>query len=121
MENVVYLEVEDFNDDGSIKPCVNNGKPVVLMVQATTCFYCKQAAPAFEEFANESKNIIVVATIVSDGDNSEKQAAEKYIKKWDPDHRGVPAYFGFSSNGKFFKQHTGNRDVFSLMRFATTL
>ena len=66
MENVAYLEVDDFNTDGSIKSYVNYGKPIVLMVQAHYCGYCKQAAPAFTKFAKESPNIIA-ATIVSDG------------------------------------------------------
>lgn len=90
------------------------------MVQAHHCGYCKQAGPALEQFAKESPNI-VTATIVSDGEHTEQQAAKKYIKKWDPDHRGVPAYFGFSSDGKFLKQHTGGRDVDSLKKFAATL
>jgi thiol-disulfide isomerase/thioredoxin len=116
MENIAYLEVDDFNSDGSIKSYVNNRKPIVLMAQAHYCGYCKQAGPALEQFAKESPDLLV-ATIVTDGETSEQQAA-KFIKKWDPNHRGVPAYFGFSPDGKFAKLHTGGRDVASLKKFS---
>ena len=115
MENIAYLEVDDFNPDGSIKSYVNNGKPIVLMVQANFCGYCKQASPALAQFAKESPDILV-ATIVTDGEQSEKQAA-RFVKIWDADHKGVPAYFGFSPNGKFMIQHRGGRDVGSIKNF----
>ena len=116
MQNVAYLEVDDFNPDGSIKSYVNNGKPIVLMCQALFCGYCKQALPAFEQFAKKSPDLCI-ATIVTDGEPSEK-ATNKFIKMWNPNHRGVPDYIGFSSNGKFVKTHIGGRDVVSLIEFA---
>lgn len=119
MENVAYLEVEDINSDGSLKYYVGNGKPVVLMGQANFCGYCKQAAPAFEKFAKSNPNV-VAAAIVSDGEASEK-AAGQFFKKWDLKHRGVPAYFGFSSSGKYKGVHGGGRDVASIKTFSATL
>lgn len=119
MENVAYLEVDDFNSDGSIKHDVNNGKPVVLMAQGGFCGYCQQAKPAFAKFAAESTNVIA-ATIVTDGEAVEKQAA-KFIRVWDAGHKGVPAYFGFGSNGKFEKLHGGGRGLSDLKSFAATL
>ena len=119
MENVAYLEVDDFNSDGSLKPHVNNGKPVVLMAQGGFCGYCQQAKPAFVQFAAESTNVIA-ATLVTDGEASEKQAS-KFIKIWDSKHRGIPAYFGFGSNGKFEKLHDSGRGLADLKSFAATL
>lgn len=119
MENVYYLESEDFDSEGNLKPYVGGGKIVVIMGQANFCGYCKQAAPAFETFAKSYPNV-VAAAIVSDGEESEK-AAGKLFKKWDAKHRGVPSYFGFDSNGKYKGVHGGGRDVTSLKKFADTL
>lgn len=119
MENVAYIEVDDINSDGSLQSYVGNGKSVVLMAQGNFCGYCQQAKPAFQKFAQTTPNI-VAATIVTDGDQSEKEAS-KFIKMWDPNHKGVPAYFGFSSNGQLKTLHTGGRDVDSLKSFATSL
>jgi len=107
MENVAYLEIQDFNSDGSIKPYVGKGKPILLMGQGNFCPHCRTAKPALQQFAN-SQNQVVVATILSDGDKSEKEAS-KFFKVWNPQHRGIPAYFGFSSDGKFKKNHQTGR------------
>jgi len=116
MQNVAYLEIDDFNSDGSIKSHINNNKPVVLMLQANFCGYCKKAGPALSQFAKESPDLLV-ATIVTDGEPSEK-ACSKLIKLWNPNHRGVPDYMGFSPDGKFSKLHTGGRGVEDLKKFA---
>ena len=97
MENVAYLEVDDINSDGSLKPHVGNGKPVVLMGGAGYCGYCTKAKPALQRLA-QSYPDIVVATIVSDGSAKEKAAGE-FFPKWDSGYRGIPAYFGFSADG----------------------
>ena len=66
MENVAYLEIDDFDSDGNLKQYVCRGKNVVIMGQATFCGYCKQAGPAFEKFAKSHPNV-VAATIVGCG------------------------------------------------------
>ena len=119
MENVAYLEIQDFNSDGSLKPYVGQGKPVLLMGQGNFCGHCQKAKPALQQLAN-SQNQFVVATILSDGDKSEKEAS-KFFKVWDNQHRGIPAYFGFSSNGKFNTTHQTGRDLESLKKFASSL
>ena len=119
MENVPYLEIDDFDSNGNLKPYVCRGKNVVIMGQATFCGYCKQACPAFEKFAKSQSNV-VAATIVSDWEESEK-AAGKLFKKLDAKHLGVPSYFGFDSKGKYKGVHRGGIDVKSLKNFANTL
>lgn len=119
MENISYLEKQDINDNGDLKPYVGKGKPVIIMAQGNFCHYCTDAKPAFQELNNKT-NIIVVATILVDGETPEKEAA-KFLTKWDPNHRGVPAYFGFDKTGKFKSLHTGKRDLKSLEAFAKTL
>jgi thiol-disulfide isomerase/thioredoxin len=118
MEKVAYIEVHDINPDGSLKPYVNNGKKVIIMCQGHFCDYCQDAKPAFEQCANEL-NDLVMATIVTDGDKSE-QKASKFIKKWDPTHRGVPAYMGFGTDGKFKKVHNGGRSISDIKKFSKT-
>jgi thiol-disulfide isomerase/thioredoxin len=119
MENVAYLEIQDINSDGSLKPHVGNGKPVIIMGIGNFCGYCTKAKPAFEQFA-KSQNKVVAAVIVSDGEEAEKQAG-KFFRTWDPKHRGVPSYFGFSSNGQFKALHDSGRGITDLQKFAATL
>ena len=118
MENVRYLEIEDFTPDGNLKSYVNQGRPAVIMAQGDFCGYCTQAKPAFQKFASESK--VIACTIKIDGDASEKEAA-KFLKKWDSSYRGVPHYTGFDSSGRMLKIHTGNRDFNSITKFASSL
>lgn len=119
MKNVPYLEQQDVNSDGSLKPHVGNGKACVVMVQGLFCGYCTQAKPAFENCSKQSKNVRFV-TVQIDGGPSEKSAGN-LITKNDSSYRGVPTYFGFNSQGKYVGTHTGGRDEQSLMNFASGL
>lgn len=117
--NVPYLEDSDFNQDNSLKPYVNKGKPCVVMVQGLFCGYCGKAKPAFQQVA-QSTSDVVCATMQIDGGPSEKTAAKR-LAKIDPSYRGVPIYLGFGSNGKYIKTHNGGRDANSLKAFAASL
>ena len=119
MENINYLEIQDFNSDGSLKPYVGKGKPVVIMAQGNFCGYCQTAKPAFVEFAKTCKTA-VACSIEIDGEQSEKEAA-KFLGKWDNNYQGVPYYFGFDSSGKYVKSHTSGRSTQSLLHFSSSL
>ena len=119
MENVAYLEIEDFTPEGNLKRHVNQGFPTVIFAHGNFCSYCKIAAPAFQEFA-KSGHQVVAASILIDGEPSEREAA-KFLKQWDPEYRGVPHYLGFDKTGKFVKIHTGGRDKKSIEEFAISL
>jgi thiol-disulfide isomerase/thioredoxin len=119
MENVSYLEVHDFDSDGNIKPYVCNGKSVIIMAQASYCGHCTKAIPEFEKFAKSQPNV-VVATVVSDGEESEKSVNE-FFKKWDKYYMGVPTYFGFTVDGKYKNTHQGGRDYISIKNYCDTL
>lgn len=119
LQNIYYLEIQDFNSDGSLKSYVNNGKPALLMAQGDYCGYCKQAKPAIQKFANENKNI-TVCTLLIDGSKSEQEAA-KFLKHWDPSYIGVPTFVGFNSNGKFNSIHSLGRDVRAHIQYCSTL
>ncbi len=118
MEGVAYLESEDVSNTG-VAPYVGKGKPVIVLVQGNFCGYCTQAKPAFQEFSRKNRGV-VTATILIDGTETEKQAAE-IVKSWNPGSGGVPAYIGFDKTGKLSKVHTGGRDVKSLEEFSMTL
>lgn len=114
---VPYLEGIDINDDGSLKPHVGNGKPVIVFVQGLFCGYCTQAKPDFQSFCKNPN--VVGATVQIDGGPSEKDANAK-LKKVNTS-KGVPAYLGFGKQGEFKGVHTGGRDASSLSAFAASL
>lgn len=119
MEQVLYLEEEDVNADGSLPQSVCQGKPVVVMVQGKFCGYCTQAKPAFKDFANSNDDVKGV-TIQMDASPGEKKAAALVTGK-DKSYRGVPAYFGYGADGSYRGVHGGGRDLPSLLAFAKTL
>jgi thiol-disulfide isomerase/thioredoxin len=121
LENVPYLELLDFNSDGSLKPGVGAGKQVILMVQASFCGYCKQAMPAYQQFADkansDTNSDFVCVTLQSDAADNEKEAS-KYIKMVDSSYMGVPTYLMYDENGKYLKTNALGRDVASLEKFS---
>lgn len=120
LENVPYLEMNDFTSDMSLKPYVGKGKPVVVMAQGLFCGYCTQAKPAFQKFADQMKGKVVAATIQIDGNKSEKMLGQM-IDKLDKSYRGVPTYLGFNSHGKYVGTHNGGRGTKDLLHFASQL
>ena len=119
MNNVPYLEISDFNSDGTLRDLVGNGKCVVIMVQANYCGHCTVAKPEYEKVA-KSTNKVIFATICIDGTEDE-QKASKFLQEWDKSYRGVPSYFGFDKNGRFKKVHNNGRDAKSLEKFGFSL
>ena len=119
MSKIPYLEITDFESDGRLKKNVGNGKPVVIMVQSSRCGYCVKAKPAYEKLKNVT-NSVFLTYILTDGGEKDRKAG-LLMSKLDPNFRGVPAYFGFDSSGKFKKVHNGERDTESLKVFAHSL
>lgn len=117
MPGIPYLQMKDFNPDMSLKPYVNNGRPVVCMAQGVFCGYCTQAKPAFMDFAKQVGNNVVACTIQIDGD---KELGSK-ISQLDPSYRGVPTYLLFNSSGKYVRTHDKGRDTQSLLAAAKSL
>jgi hypothetical protein len=118
MVNVWYLEDKDFKPDGSLsEECVRTGggKPWVVMAQGDFCGYCTQAKPAFQSLSNNPN--MVCGTI----DIAKVKNSSKLLSTWDPSYRGVPAYMGFSKNGRFRGVHGGDRSAEALARFAQSL
>ena len=57
MNKVWYLEVQDFDAHGNLKPHVGGGKPVILMAQGNFCGYCQKAKPEFQKLANNINGV----------------------------------------------------------------
>ncbi len=102
---VAYLEGDDINPDCSVKPHVNQGKPLLVMVQANFCGWCTKAKPAVQALSKSGD--FMVATVQSDGGPSDLAAA-KALERVNT-ARGVPAFLVFGRDGKFLKMHDGDR------------
>jgi hypothetical protein len=118
LPGIRYLEGSDINADGSLKPYVCQGKPVVMMLQGNFCGYCTKAKPDFLDFARRARNCSC-CTVQIDGGPGDK-LANKYISSVYKG-QGVPAYLGFDANGQFVTAHNGGRDADSLQAFADSL
>ena len=116
--NVPYLEISDVSQDGTLKPHVGNGKPVVLLLQGNFCGYCTKAKPDFQKFASQVQRV-TAATLQSDGGPNDSAAAQ--VLSSVVRNSGVPAYAGFDSRGKFVKMETGARSLDWLQDFANSL
>jgi thiol-disulfide isomerase/thioredoxin len=115
--NIVYLEGVDIDNNGNLMPHVGNGKPVLVLIQTNYCGYCSQAKPAYKELIAMVPNA-VIATVQSDGGESDKLASSKLGKN---KGQGVPSYLGFDKNGKFVRRHEGGRDANSLKNFISQI
>lgn len=115
--DIPYLEGSDILPDGSLKPSVGKGRPVVVMLQGNFCGYCTQAKPVFQAIAKNP--IFAVATVQTDGGEGDRSAAA-ILGKFNSSG-GVPAFLGFDKTGKFKVQHQGNRDPESLIQFGKSL
>lgn len=118
-QNIYYLENLDIGGDNSLKPYVTEGKPVVVMCQATNCGHCTNAKPAYESVST-ARNDIKFCTIQLDGGPTES-VLSKNIKQWYPDFQGVPVFLGFNKDGAITKVYSGDRSAQSISQFADSL
>ena len=119
--NVIYLEDDDIDELGTISDYIitlSGGKPILLMIQGSFCGWTQKAKPAFQEHANITNQGIQHATILIDGNESEK-ALGKRIKKFIKDYNGVPTFVLFV-NGRYISTHTGPRTVDGFNTFLST-
>lgn len=116
---VPYLEGGDINPDATLKSSVGNGKPVVVMVYGEFCPHCRNAMPAYQQFARDMKNSVVAVAVQIDGEESDKKAAEALRPvNTSP---GVPSFLGFDNQGRYKATHKGGRDAASFKAFASSL
>lgn len=130
-KNVAYLEDKDFDAEGNLTvKGIPNDLPVVVMIQASWCGHCKNAKPAFQEFANKMEGKVAAATIQSVSPNemadykgkehlfNSQMALAKRLPVIKPGFRGFPDYVLFV-NGKRQNKDVKGRDVDSLIEFAS--
>ena len=115
-ESVIYLESEDFSDDGKLK--VLKDKPVVILLGGNFCGFCKAVKPIFQTFSTKVQNVYP-ACILIDGSPSERQLNQK-MGKWLSDYKGVPTVIAYK-NGKYLKTYDGPRTEQGLLEFAKGL
>ena len=118
LTHIPYLEGSDFNKDGSLKPHVTLGKPVIVMCQGLFCGYCTQVKPDFQKLNDMG---VVCATIQIDGKGQGDIEATKMLYNLVPDLPGVPCYLLYNSNGSYERVHTGARDVDTLKNLVEKL
>ena len=116
---VYFLELEDVNEDGTLK--MNNlkiNKPVIVMIQGTFCGYCTKSKPAFAEFAVKHPEIFC-ATVLIDGNESEKKL-NSVLSKVIPNYKGVPTFYGITRTGQIVAHNLG-RSLEDHEKFSATL
>lgn len=116
--DIPYLEEADVNADGTLKPHITNGKPVVLMLQGDFCGYCTQAKPEFQRLRQRARDFSC-ATIQIDGPPSDRKANAVVSKVVQT--QGVPAFLGFNRQGRFASMYNGPRTADGLEAFAQSL
>ena len=115
---VAYLEDSDFNEKGEL---INNdipkNTPIVVMIQALYCGHCKNAKPAFQEFANATEGKVFCCTIQGDGDREGERSLAKRLDVIKPGFRGYPDYVLYFNGERVNKEITG-RGVEDLEQFS---
>jgi len=110
---IIYLESQDFTSSGQLKAFKNN--TCIIMVQANWCGACKNAKPAFQEFASKNKNVVCL-TVEEDSSNPDSNKRLNLIKKIKPSFEGFPEYLLYK-NGQFINKEINGRTVASLEEF----
>lgn len=115
---IAYLQVTDFDDQGNLNiPNLPADMPVVVMVQGNFCGFCSQAKPAFQEFAENNRGKVLVASIQGDGTEAGVPELQKKLNQFYPDFKGYPHYVLYE-NGKIVPKQIKGRGVEHLKEFA---
>ncbi len=120
MQNVAYLEYDDFTEDGILKIKGKNGVnlPVMLLLQGDYCGYCTQFKPEFLKVVNALKNKVFPVTIQMDGKESELSLGKK-ASKFIPKFKGVPMVV-FFVDGKYYSTYEGDRRADALIKYVNS-
>ena len=92
---VAFLETTDFDNNGIIiNPNIPSDMPVFIMIQANFCFHCKNAKPAYQQFADNFEGRIFCTSIQGDSQNPNVRDIFKSgkIYKICPQFVGYPSY-----------------------------
>lgn len=118
-KKIGYLENKDFDINGQLKDKILLSKkiPIVVMVQASWCPFCRISKKEFQDYANRTNsNQVFCATIHVDGDTqSEKDLGER-IETIIPNCKGFP-YYALYMNGVLVNKKIKGRSVEDLGEF----
>jgi len=118
-KKIGYLENKDFDNNGQLSNEILLGKkiPIVVMVQASWCYFCKISKPAFQDYANRTNsNQVFCATIHVDGDTQTEKDLGERIETIIPDFKGFPHY-ALYMNGVLVDKEIKGRSVEDLGEF----
>jgi thiol-disulfide isomerase/thioredoxin len=106
-ENAYHIESSDFNSaTNTINPVNENA---LLIVKANWCGHCKEMKKKWEYLASKyPKKFLVLES------THRERGVDDVIRKLEV--KGFPTIFEIDSNGKVGKQHSGGRDVCSLLK-----
>lgn len=110
--SVAFLEDDDVNQQGKLRI---SDETVMIMVMGDFCGYCKQAAPAYHEFALKNSDKAFMTAILIDGKKTERKLGQR-LSKIIPAYQGVPMFLLFK-NGVYTATHDGARTVNGLEEF----
>ena len=92
---IAYLENSDFDNDGNlINPILKDKKmPILIMIQASWCHYCREAKPVFQKYSkNTSRQKVFCATIHCDGVRKSEKMLGRRVSEMIKDADGLPHY-----------------------------
>ena len=122
-EPVLYLESNDFDDDGNIKysDYLPIDKPDMILLQSNSCLYCNMAKIDYQRFAEHNRDKITSTTIQFDAITDPKfktlnlNFTHQQVNNIYSDLRGFPSYVLYIGNSKY--KYDGKRDFDSLNNF----
>lgn len=110
---IVYLDGSDYDINNSSLNIVDAmEKPVIVFIMSEGCIHCRNAKPAYQEFAAKYEGK-VIAAVVDVNDHRGKEFLTKLGYKLE----GVPDFLKFV-NGRFVQEKIRGRNVASLVQFA---
>jgi len=115
---VIFLESKDFDEQGRFRHALRK-RPLVVMMGGAFCPHCRDAAPAFNAFAQtvRSQKSAVPAVIQVDKSEDEGKLGSHLGSLFPEAGRGVPCFMLFDAQGKFVKTHEGPRTTSALLEF----
>lgn len=99
---VGFLEPTDFISPSKFRHALN-GRLMIVMVGASFCGYCTEAAPDFNTFALENKQRVFCSVVPADGTPGQQILARDLgtLGKF----QSIPTFLLYDRNGNFIKVH----------------
>jgi thiol-disulfide isomerase/thioredoxin len=110
---VVYLDGGDFDiNNSSLNIADAIDKPVIVFIMSESCMHCRNAKPAYQEFARKYDGKVVAAVV----DVNDHRGRE-FLTKLGYQVTGVPDYLKFV-HGRWVREKPTGRNLNALAQFA---